>query len=60
MQRIRRKWRRLGSVALIAGLIAGFYFYVLLRVRPELFYQQNSAVFLFDAGVPTARPLPPG
>ena len=36
-------------VAQVAGLFALFYSYVLLRVRPELFYHLNPLVFLFDS-----------
>jgi len=36
-------------VAYVVGLFSIFYLYVLLRIRPELFYQQNPVVFLFDA-----------
>ena len=35
--------------AYVFGLLAVFYFYVLLRIRPELFYHQNPVVFLFDS-----------
>jgi hypothetical protein len=50
MQSLSRNWRRcLWFVAQVVGLFAVFYFYVLLRVRPELFYQQDPAVFLFDS-----------
>jgi hypothetical protein len=35
-------------VAHVVALFAVFYAYVLLRVRPELFYQQQPDVFLFD------------
>jgi len=45
-----RKWRRFWSAALVAGWFIGFYLHVLLRVRPQLFYQQNPAVFLLDGG----------
>ena len=31
------------------GWLAAFYFYVLLRIGPELFYQQKPDVFLFDS-----------
>jgi len=50
MQRAKRHpwWRRLLPVAHVVGLFALFYVYVLLRVRPELFYHQNPVVFLFD------------
>ena len=44
-----RWWPRLGVVAYGAALLAAFYFYVLLRVRPELFYHQDPTVFLFDS-----------
>ena len=43
------RWREVSFVAYPVGLWTGFYLYVLLRVRPELFYQQNPAVFLFDS-----------
>ena len=33
----------------VLGWFGVFYLYVLLRIRPELFYQQNSVVFLLDA-----------
>jgi len=36
-------------VAYVIGLFAVFYLYVLLRIRPELFYQQNPVVFLFGS-----------
>lgn len=36
-------------VAYVIGLFGVFYLYVLLRIRSELFYQQNPVVFLFDA-----------
>lgn len=49
MQSISRKWQRLWSVAVVVGVTVGFYFYVLLRVRAEMFYQQSPAVFLFDS-----------
>ena len=35
--------------AQVTGLFLVFYLYVLLRVRPELFYQQKPDVFLFDS-----------
>ena len=38
-------------VALVVGLFVVFYFYVLLRIRPELFYQQKPDVFLFDCRI---------
>ena len=44
-----RWWRRLLPVAHVVGLWGGFYLYVLLRVRPELFYHQEPNVFLFDS-----------
>jgi hypothetical protein len=31
------------------GLFVVFYYYVLLRIRPELFYQQQPQVFLFES-----------
>ena len=40
--------RRLFFAAYLCGLSAAFYVYVLLRIRPELFYQQNPRVFLLD------------
>ena len=46
---ISPKRRRLLFVAHVVGLLAVFYSYVLLRVRQELFYQQDPAVFLFDS-----------
>ena len=44
-----RQRRRLLFVAYIIGWLAVFYSYVLLRIRPELFYQQKPDVFLFDS-----------
>jgi hypothetical protein len=45
----RNRWgRRLLVGAHVVGLLAGFYCYVLLRIRPELFYLQKPAVFLRD------------
>jgi len=44
--------RRLEALALLAqiiGLLALFYYYASLRIRPELFYQQKPDVFLFDS-----------
>lgn len=43
-------WRRPSVLfaAQVAGLIALFHGYVQLRVRPELFYHLNSAVFPLD------------
>ena len=51
MQQVERnRWgRRLLFVAYLVGLFAVFYLYVLLRIRPELFYHQNPLVFLFDS-----------
>jgi hypothetical protein len=50
MQNQRRDWRHvLGFAAQVAGLFAVFYLYVLLRVRPELFYQQIPDVFRFES-----------
>ena len=46
---ISPKQRRLLFVAHVVVLLALFYSYVLLRVRPELFYQQDPNVFLFDS-----------
>ena len=42
--------RQLLFVAYLIGLFAVFYCYVLLRIRPELFYHQNPLIFLFDYG----------
>ena len=49
MQRVaRNRWRQcLLFGAYVFGLLAVFYFYVLLRIRPELFYHQNPVIFLF-------------
>ena len=44
-----RRWQLAWFVTYFICLPLGFYLYVLLRVRPELFYQQAPAVFLFDA-----------
>lgn len=44
-----RQARCLLVFAQVVGLFVLFYLYVLLRVRPELFYQQKPDVFLFDA-----------
>jgi hypothetical protein len=44
-----RQARCLLFLARALGLFVVFYFYVLLRVRPELFYQQKPDVFLFDS-----------
>jgi len=51
MQHVERNrlGRRLLFVAYVIGLFAVFYLYVLLRIRPELFYHQNPLVFLFDS-----------
>ncbi len=44
------RWRRvLPLFAQSSGLSAVFYGYVLLRVRPELLYQQKPHVFLLDS-----------
>ncbi len=50
MQRAKRYpwWQRPLPIAHGIGLFALFYAYVLLGIRPELFYVQNPAVFLFD------------
>ena len=61
MPSLSRNWRRgLWFVAQVVGLFAVFYFYVLLRVRPELFYQQNPDVFLFDSAFLAAFVDQPG
>lgn len=44
-----RLTRGLVFAAQVFGLCAALYFYLLLRVRPELFYQQKPDVFLFDS-----------
>ncbi len=44
-----RPRRRLFLVASAAGWWIGFYLYVLLRLVPELFYQVDSRVFLFES-----------
>jgi len=44
-----RRLRYLLCIAYVIGLFVVFYLYVLLRIRPELFYQQNPVVFLFDS-----------
>ena len=41
--------RSLLFVGYAIGFSTVFYFYVLLRIRPELFYQQKPDVFLFDS-----------
>ncbi len=43
-----RQARCLLFVAQVVGLFVVFYFYVQLRIRPELFYQQKPEVFLLD------------
>ena len=51
MQRSKRnRRRRLLFVAYVIGVFAVFYCYVLVRIRPELFYHLNPVVFLFDRG----------
>ncbi|MFH1918769.1 MAG: DUF6057 family protein [Planctomycetota bacterium] len=40
--------RHLALAAYVSGFSAVFYFYVLLRIRPELFYHLNPLVFLLD------------
>ncbi len=58
---LRGHWRRgLGFVAQAVGLSGVFYLYVLLRVRPELFYQQKPDVFLFDSAFLAALMNRPG
>lgn len=52
--------RGLGFIAPAVGLFGAFYFYVLLRVRPELFYQQKPDVFLFDSAFRAALVNRPG
>lgn len=50
MKRDGEYWQR-GRPFFVASFFvffAAFYFYVLLRVHPELFYQQNPLVFLLD------------
>ena len=42
-------WHRLWLVGHVASLSMAFYLYVLLRIRPELLYQQRSQVFVFDS-----------
>ena len=44
----RNRRRALLAVAQPVALLAVFYLYVWLRIRPELFYVQDSLVFLFD------------
>jgi len=44
-----RPRRKFFLVASVAGLWTGFYLYVLLRIAPELFYQVDSRVFLFES-----------
>ena len=41
--------RRFLFGAYAIGLLTVFYFYVLFRICPELFYQQKPNVFLFDS-----------
>lgn len=48
IERNRRR-RRFLFAARVVGFFVVFHFYVLLRIRPELFYHQNPLVFLFDA-----------
>ena len=50
MQQVMRNnlWRKSLFVAYVAGLLGAFYAYTLLRVRPELFYQQKPDIFLCD------------
>ena len=58
---LRGNWRRgLGFAAQAVGLSCVFYLYVLLRVRPELFYQQKPDVFLFDSAFLAAFVNRPG
>ncbi len=51
MQRVRRNrlQRSLFFAAYLVGLFAAFYFYVLLRIRPELFHHLNPLIFVFDS-----------
>ncbi|NLX98712.1 MAG: hypothetical protein GXY83_21340, partial [Rhodopirellula sp.] len=44
-----RRWQHLLFAAQFLALLAVFYFYVLLRIRPHLLYHQNPVVFLVDA-----------
>ena len=44
-----RWWQHLLFGAQFLALLAVFYFYVLLRIRPHLLYHQNPVVFLVDA-----------
>jgi len=44
-----RRLRTLLLLAQSAGLVALFYCYVLVRIRPELFYQQRPHVFLLES-----------
>lgn len=46
---LSRRLRILLLLAQTIGLFALFYYYLLLRIRPELFYQQKPHVFLFDS-----------
>jgi len=49
MQRVTQDWRgHIRFVAHVIGLFAIFYLYVLLRIRPELFYHQKPDIFLLD------------
>ncbi len=50
MQRVgRNRWgQRLLFGAHLLGLLAIFYFYVLLRIQPHLLYCQSPSVFLVD------------
>ena len=44
----KARGRRLWQTANTVALFACFFVYVLVRIRPELFYQQDPALFLFD------------
>jgi uncharacterized protein DUF6057 len=46
---LSRRLRILLLLAQTVGLFALCYYYVFLRIRPELFYQQKPHVFLFDS-----------
>jgi len=46
---LNRRLRVLASLAQSIGLFAIFYYYVFLRVRPELFYQQKPHIFVLDS-----------
>ncbi len=48
MRIANRGWRRVGWAVKLATLMVGLYFYALLRVRAELFYQQSPTLFLLD------------